>query len=256
MGGGEGKGYLHGGSKSQIRPMRNSSRCLRREQELHTEHPRLFESHRAVRQQGLSTESTTQRTLIRCPAVGYRHADTAGDPAIRGPETDEIRRRRTLRSRRCRHVRSNHHQPPESQRPRTHGSYTSEKERTKVENPPPAEEPTREKSPKAFSPKMASAMKAYWSKSPRPKRLVMAKAKPMSDGKSSPPSPWPWPAPPSRRRNRTSFRRCSTKTTTMTAGPPPPASAPPTMGAAAGADGIWSEEGWKLEELGIEVVSS
>jgi hypothetical protein len=51
------------------------------------------------------TESTTQRTLIRCPAVGYRHADTAGDPAIRGPETDEIHRRRTLRSRRCRHVR-------------------------------------------------------------------------------------------------------------------------------------------------------
>jgi hypothetical protein len=32
-------------------------------------------------------------------------ADTAGDPAIRGPETDEIGRRITLRSRRCRYVR-------------------------------------------------------------------------------------------------------------------------------------------------------
>lgn len=55
--------------------------------------------------------------------------------------------------------------------------------KTKVENPPPAEEPTREKSPESVSPKMASAMKAYGSKSPRPKRLVAAKAKPKSDGK-------------------------------------------------------------------------
>ena len=44
--------------------------------------------------------------------------------------------------------------------------------KTKVKNPPA--EATPEKPPDAVSPKMASAMKAYKSKSPRPKRLVAA----------------------------------------------------------------------------------
>ena len=63
--------------------------------------------------------------------------------------------------------------------------YSEDKGRTRRSKtkPPPAEEATREKSPDAVSPKMASAMKAYGSKSPRPKRLVSAKAKPKSDGK-------------------------------------------------------------------------